>query len=444
MSAVREARRLPRQPGPAGWNRLLAPPPPPRVLEDARRADLAIIGAGFAGLSAAWRASQIDPGLDIVLLEAGRVGDGPAGRNTGFMIDLPHDLSSESYAGPGADADRLQTWANRRAIRFAQEAARACGLGRDIVDPVGKTNAAATPAGDARNRAYAAHLAAMNEPHRLLDAEAMAALTGTRYYSSGVYTPGTVMLQPAAYVRGLARGLERAVDLHEDSPVIRMARDGAGWTLTTPQGRVSAPRVILATNGHAESFGYFRRRLLHVFTYASMTEPFAPERLGGDRRWGLTPADPMGTTVRRIDGAEGSRIVVRSHFTCNQGMEVGEAAIARAGRLHDRKFAARFGTLSGLAMAWRWAGHLCLSWNGVPAHGEIEPGLFAAVCQNGLGTARGTLAGISAAELALGRESDTTRAMLAHAPPRRLPPEPLVSLGANATMAWKEWRAGRE
>ncbi len=437
------ARRLPRQPGPAGWNRLLAPPGPARVLEADATADVAIIGAGFAGLSAARRLLQLDPGLKVALLEAGRVGEGPAGRNSGFMIDLPHDLASDSYAGAQGN-DALQTRLNRAAIAFAQKAAADYGLGRDSFDPCGKINAAATPVGDRHNRDYAAHLARMDEAHRLLDAAEMEALTGTPYYTSGLFTPGTVMLQPAAYIRGLADGISRAVDLYEESPVVEIAREGDGWRLKTQRASIRADKVILANNGHAESFGFFARRLMHVFTYASMTAPLAGGALGGATTWGVTPADPMGTTVRRIAGTGGGRIVVRSRFTFNASMEVSDATVAAAGRLHDRKFAERFQMLAGTGMEYRWAGHLCLSWNGVPAHGEVDDGVFSAICQNGLGTSKGTLAGMSAAEMVLGQESEVTRAFAAMDAPKRLPPEPLASIGAKATLTWKEWRAGRE
>ncbi|PRY22561.1 glycine/D-amino acid oxidase-like deaminating enzyme [Aliiruegeria haliotis] len=437
------ARRLPKQPGSAGWNRLLPPPPPARILDGDATADIAIIGAGFAGLSAARRLIQIDPGLKVAVLEAGRVGDGPAGRNSGFMIDLPHDLASESYAGT-EDRDAEQTRLTRAAIAFAAAAADDYGLGRDAFDPCGKINAAATPAGDGHNRDYAAHLAKMGEDHRLLDAAEMAALTGTEYYSSGLFTPGTVMLQPAAYIRGLAAGLTPAIALHEDSPVTGILRDGEGWRLETSRASLRAQKVILANNGHAESFGFFARRLLHFFTYASMTEPLPDGALGGARRWGATPADPMGTTVRRIDGEGGGRIVIRSRFTCDPSMEVSNSAIAAAGRLHDRKFIERFPMLAETGIQYRWAGHLCLSWNGVPAHGEVATGVFSAICQNGLGTSKGTLAGMSAAEMALGEVSEITRAFAAMEAPKRLPPEPLATIGANATLRWKEWRAGRE
>ncbi len=435
--------RLPRQPGPAGWNRLLPPPGPARVLDEDATADVAIIGAGFAGLSAARRLVQLDPGLKVAVLEAGRVGEGPAGRNSGFMIDLPHDLASESYAG-AESRDAAQTRLNRVAIGFAAEAAADYGLGRAVFDPCGKINAAATRAGDGHNRDYAAHLAIMGEDHRLLDAAEMAALTGTEYYSSGLFTPGTVMLQPAAYIRGLAEGLRPAIALHEDSPVTAIVEEGAGWRLETPRAGLRATKVILANNGHAESFGFFARRLMHVFTYASMTEPLPIGALGGEARWSVTPADPMGTTVRRIAGEGAGRLVLRSRFTFNASMEVSDRAVAAAGRLHDRKFAERFPMLAGTGMEFRWAGALCLSWNGVPAHGEVARGIYSAVCQNGLGTSKGTLAGMSAAEMAMGQGSAITRGFAEMEAPKRLPPEPLATIGANATLRWKEWRAGRE
>jgi glycine/D-amino acid oxidase-like deaminating enzyme len=100
--------------------------------------------------------------------------------------------------------------------------------------------------------------------------------------------------------------------------------------------------------------------------------------------------------------------------------------------------------LGGAGMEYCWGGRLCLSWNGVPAFGEIEAGLFSACCQNGLGTSKGTLSGMLAAELAAQGNSPLVAQQLAFDPPRRLPPEPFAWLGANATIRWQEWRAGRE
>jgi ribulose 1,5-bisphosphate synthetase/thiazole synthase len=88
-------KRLPVDPGPAAWNRILTPASEyPQVNGDIN-ADWVVVGGGFAGIAAARRLSQLVGNESIVLLEAKRLAEGPAGRNSGFMIDLPHDLSSD-------------------------------------------------------------------------------------------------------------------------------------------------------------------------------------------------------------------------------------------------------------------------------------------------------------------------------------------------------------
>ena len=439
-------KRLPKDPGPAGWNRLLADPEPALVLDSPMTADWLVIGAGFAGLAAAHHLAKQAPGDRIVILDAVRVGDGPAGRNSGFMIDVPHDLTSDDYGG-ALTADVAQTEDNRLGIAHAAAMVEEYGLCDEAFSRSGKINAAASRKGEAHNKAFARHLSAMGEAYEMLDAEDMRKITGTAYYRSGLFSPGTAMIQPAMFVRGVASGLRsNRVQIFENSPVVTLERRG-DWIAATPRGRITAPNVILAVNGHLNSFGYLPGRLMHVFTYASMTRAMRQDeiaRLGGDRIWGLTPADPMGTTVRRVSGVGGDRIVIRNRFTFDPSLEVDGARIQRVAKDHDTSFAARFPMLSGLEMEYRWGGRLCLSRNGVQVINALDDGLFSACCQNGLGTAKGTLAGRLAADLALGRSSKALDRALAAPKPTRLPPAPISKIGASFQLKWAEYRAGRE
>nr|WP_298096173.1 FAD-binding oxidoreductase [uncultured Shinella sp.] len=444
-----EAKRLPVHRGPAAWSAILPQQAPPVRLEGNLTADVAIVGGGFAGLSAARRLHQIDPTLRIAVIEAGRLAQGASGRNSGFMIDLPHDVASEDYSGKGVSADEKNIALNRTAIAFARSAVEEYGIDPAYFDPAGKINGAASTKAHALNESYAAHLRKLGETSQMLDEKAMFELTGSRHYRSGLYTPGTVMIQPAGYVRGLGEGLRKAdVPIFEDSPVTGIARTGQSWEVATARGKVTAAKVILGNNGHLESFGFKRGRLMHIFLYASMTKELddsALAKLGGQPRWGITPSDPMGTTMRRIDTAQGgNRIVTRTCATFLPGMVPSEATLARTARVHRRKFADRFPALAGVPMEYTWAGHLCLTWNGVSVTRELEPGLFAACGCNGLGTVRSTLMGIGAADLVTGNPSDISAHFLAEDEPAKLAPSPFAEIGANLYMKWREWQARQE
>ncbi|WP_233850005.1 NAD(P)/FAD-dependent oxidoreductase [Paraburkholderia sp. HD33-4] len=438
------ASKLPQHLGQSGWVAMLPGRTPNAPLNGTVSADIVVIGGGFAGLSAARRLSQLDPKLKVVILEAGEVAEGATGRNSGFIIDLPHEVSSEDYGGTDNDARRHDIKVHRMAIALARDLANEKKWGKDIFDPCGKYNVALGEQGDQHVVSYAKQLDKVNEPYRLLDAKEIAAVTGTTSFTSAIFTPGTVIIQPAAYIRGLADSFSGSVHLYENTPALSFERQGGSWKVRTPKGTVNAGKIILANNGQAQNFGLFRGQLLHVYTYASMTAAFDPKRLGGQRSWAATPAFPMGTTVRRVQGREGDRILIRSRYTYNPRMQVSEGEIARAGRVHDKKFDARFPMLKGVPMEYRWAGAMALTWNGVPAFGEIETGMFAAIACNGVGATKATASGIAAAEAALGMDSWLVQVFKGFAAPRRLPPQPFLTIGASANLSMKEWSAGLE
>ena len=435
--------------GAAGWNALLPARKPRSQLQEDFEADYLIVGAGFAGLSAARRISQLASGARIVILEAHEVGQGPAGRNSGFMVDLPHTVSSSNYAG-AENEDLRQTRMNRTAIQFARNMVEEFKLPDETFDHCGKTNAAASRQGIKNNTSYARHLDRLDEPCRLLDQNDMQSITGSDYYQGGLWTPGTAIIQPALYIRGIADGLTQRSDiwLYENSAVTEIGKRGDRWEVKAGFGSVVADKAILAVNGLIENFGYYKKHLMHINLYASLTRELKQEevaKLGGESSWGFTPSDPLGSSVRRISGTGGHRILIRNRCTYDPKLKLPSNAISRVAVVHDRSFIARFPMLEQVEMEYRWSGRLCLSLNDVWALGEIDENLYSACCQNGLGTTKGTIAGILAAEMAYG---DDQVSLLPdykkQAQPKKLYPEPFMSLGSRTYLRFREWRAGRD
>jgi len=450
-------KKFPSDPGPAAWNELLPEALARKSLEAKGSVDWIVIGAGFAGLSAARRLSELHPNASIAVLEASVVAHGPAGRNSGFMIDVPHDLTSDDYGGKAlagevlavkAEKDQRDIRLNRAGIAYALDAKSVYGMNDEAIITSGKINGAVSARGIVHNDSYAAHLDQLAEPYKRLGAVDMQKLTGSPVYTDGLYTPGTAMLQPAMYIRELARGIEgTGVSIYERSPVKELIHKGGVWHAKTPAASLQAPKVILTVNGHLQSFGYYQRQLMHVYTYGSMTRALSAaevQALGGEPEWALTPADPLGTTVRRISGTGGDRLIIRNRATYDPTLAVNESRLKRIARDHDRSYHYRFPMLKQVSMEYRWGGRLCLSRNNVPVFGELDTHLYAACCQNGLGTAKGTVSGKLIAEFATGMASALLDDQVAEDEAVRLPPQPFASIGAKAVLRWGEYRAGRE
>ncbi len=435
--------------GESGWLGILPKRYPQGCLEQDIEADYCIVGAGFAGLAAARRIRQLNKEANIVILEAGLVGSGPAGRNSGFMIDLPHQLSSSSYAGQVA-SDLRDIQLNRKAIEFVKDMVKEYGLQEQAFRLEGKVNAAAGKSGVKANGDYARHLDNIGEACEMLTAADMQYLTGSEYYLGGLRTSGTAMIQPAMLIQDFATGLVTVSKcrLFENSAVVNMKKQGDRWRLSTAKGSVTAGKTILGVNGFIENFGYYHRRLIHINLYASMTRELNSAEISsleGEPRWGLTPSDPFGTTVRHISETGGHRIIIRNHFSYDPSLRLNSKNLEQAVKDHQKSFTARFPMLADIDMEYRWSGRLCLSRNHVWALGEVDENLYSACCQNGLGTTKGVVAGVVAAEIASeSRENSLMNEYESESIPTKLLPEPFMTTGARSYLKLREWLAGRD
>lgn len=420
-----------------GWANTLAPRAPSPPLRDDLSADWLVIGAGFAGLAAARRLAETRPGDEIAIIDAGAVGEGASGRNSGFVIDLPHNVGGDDDQDGAHRALRLARAATETLDEIVRTRQIDCQWSRQ-----GQYMAAASPEGAAATEAFAAGLDALGEPYALREADELPGLIGTTYYRRIVHTPGTVLMQPVALVRGLAATLPENATLYENTPATAVDFDGP-LTVETPAGTIRAGGVILAVNGFAPAFGALRNRIFTLGLFCSMTRPLDDEEhaaLGCDPDWGLVPVMPFGGPTIRY--TQDRRLTMRSQFRWRPSQAARLADFEAAKALQAAQIKARYPGLPGDMIEHTWSGFIAMSKNFAPGFGQHRPGVWTAVCQNGVGVTKGTISGVLAADMATGRDNPLIADMEALGAPSRLPPRPFLDLGV-ATMMRKLAREQR-
>jgi len=232
------------------------------------------------------------------------------------------------------------------------------------------------------------------------------------------------------------------VAVYEDS-MVRSVEYGVPHCVHTEHGSVSAPVLVLATNGFTEGFGFLRKHLIPLITWASMTRELSNdevERLGGVPSYGIIAAHPAGTSVRRVSVPD-QRILVRNIFSFSKRSDfVGRRHWAA--KTHRRSFDNRWPDLTDVPFEYSWGGALSLSRNGEPVFGELRPNVYASVVHNGVGIASGTISGKLLAEMIVGHDSELLPAMKSKARPNKN--LPFQDLGVRINARARRIIAGRE
>ncbi|MCW1936806.1 NAD(P)/FAD-dependent oxidoreductase [uncultured Pseudomonas sp.] len=435
---------LPHDDSSCGWYAALPQQPACKRLQGEQRADYAVIGAGFAGLAAARRLGELLPDKRIILVDAQRVGQGASGRNSGFVIDLPHKFALE-HPDP-AHKQRLLSL-NRAAIAQLQGLIERHGIDCQW-SHAGKYQGAVGQRGLAYLQHFEQLLSNLGEPFRLVERDELAQVLGNDYYSRAIFTPGCYLMQPAALVTGLAHSLPDNVELLEESPITGLQRDGqGGWLLQGSQGTIRTEQLLLGTSIFTQEFGYLRNRLLPVMTFASWTRPLSDAELaayGGQLDWGLTPADHAGTTVRMT---QDRRLIIRNTYkhVPKYGKSTSDGMRESVRADHRKAFLARFPQLADVPFSHTWGGVYAISRNFTNFFGELEPGVFASACDNGVGAAWGTISGTLLAEMAVGSDSAQLRDIQAvTGMPSLNPPEPFLGLGVRSRIRLAAWNSRSE
>lgn len=434
--------RLPQDDDSNGWSAILPERRPRPALAGHKDADWVVVGAGYAGLAAARRLAENRPQDSILLIEAHQAGENASGRNSGFGIDLPHNV--------GSAHDELEG-----SLRFMRLARTAIDyLGKQVHDhridcdwsKAGKYHAAVSPEGvKTIVEPFARELEVLKEPLTWIEGAQLASRLGTPHFTAAVYTPGCILMNPAALTRGLADSLPANVTLHERSPVIDADLGGDMVRLATPEGTIRAAKLILAVNGYAPAFGFFSGRLLPFAAHASLTRKLDDDehaRLGNIADWGLTPANAFAGITMRF--TRDRRILIRQNIHYCPSMRQSDERRRQIAQDHLRLFRQRFPSLPNVTMEHTWTGFVCLTRNGAPGFGKLAPNIWSTVGCNAVGVTKATIAGLLAADLACGHDNPLIADMEALGKPSALPPRPFLDIGVEARMAWELWQARAE
>jgi glycine/D-amino acid oxidase-like deaminating enzyme len=421
----------------SGWNALLPERQPQTRMPAERHVATAVIGAGYTGLAAARRVAELEPDRPVLLLDAGEVGEGASGRNSGFLGVAPQQPLGNRH-GDAMTAAARQVRIYRAGVAWLKSLVETHGIACNWNETMPRFHAAATPAGAKRIAGMIARYNNWGITARAVDQDELERRIGTRYYRAGMTYGDHAFVQPAALVRGLAAALPANVTLVERLPV--EAVNGSGpFRITTPTGEVTADRVIIASNAHARSFGLLKGRLFAIYTHGGMT-PVLPAselaKLGEDPLWGVLPAHQLGTTSRKI---EGGRFLIRAGDSYET-----QPSTKAIRNLLTKLYRNRYPGMASYELEHVWTGATAITGNGGLFFGEIRKGLFCAAGCNGSGVVRGSINGKLLAEMACGSQSDLLSDRLSLEGPNWLPPEPARRIGVTTTIAVQAVFAGGE
>ena len=332
------------------------------ALAESTTCDVAVVGGGLAGLSAALELAE--RGFDVVLLEAHEIGWGASGRNGGQAI---HGLACDQStieAQVGLD-DARRIWAmSLEALDLLRQRIQRHAIDCEWRD--GYLGLATTPGKGAALARWADGMQARYgfELQRIAPQDMGSWIASPRFHS-GVFDPGSGHLHPLKYTRGLARAAAQAgVRIHEHSAVQSLAQ-GTPVCLRTAAGEVRAARALLAGNVYLEGLApALAARVMPVGTYIACTEA-----LGQARADALIPSRAAGCDTNLV--LDYFRTTHDYRMLYGGRVSYSTRTPRRLAQSMQARMVHTFPQLAAVAIDYTWGGFVDITMNRAPDFGRL-------------------------------------------------------------------------
>jgi len=415
---------------PAAYLRTSAPPPDAPPFAGEATTEVAIIGGGFSGLSAALHLAE--RGVGVTLLEARGLGTGGSGRAFGQVV--PYAKHGEPHI--------LQYFGEAQGGRIIEALGRGPALVWDLIDRhdiacddvrSGLIFAAHSEAGLAGLKVRAEFWQTSGAPVELLDAGRTSALIGSTRYAAALIDRRGGHINPLAYAYGLAHAAARAdVKLHTQSRVTTLAREGQRWRLGTAGGSLRADRIVICAGAYADDlWPGLRRSVVPIRAHQLVTAP-----LSANLRRSILPEGQSVTDTRRL--YSGARMLPDGRLH----LSVDGEGFARSAVTFRAKAAARarrlFPQLGEIAFEEAWTGWVDMSADQYPHVHRLADTAWAIIGLSGRGIAFGTLLGREVSRHILdGEDADV---FMPVTPLKPIAIRPVAAPVVGALMAWYRLR----
>ena len=380
------------------WTHSAPPAPPTAPLENSISTSVAIIGGGFTGLSAALHLAEA--GVDCVVLEARTIGFGGSGRNVG-LVNAGMWVRPDEVVGTLGD-----TVGNRLLQELGDGPNRVYELiekhGIDCEAVHNGTLHLAIGAEGAKEIAIRAEQwQRRGAPVEALSASEAARLTGANGFAGALLDRRAGTVQPLAYARGLAHAaIGAGARIFTETPVTSGSKQGSAFVLETPHGKVTAEKIIVASNSYASlvpsmNWSEHQQEIAFLYYFQFATNP--------------------------LPAAVIDRILPEGHGTWDTGMVMTSFRKDRAGRLifgsigaldalatgTHRGFARRyvkslFPFIGEFDFEYWWDGKIDMTRNNLPVFHQPEENVWSITGYNGRGISPGTVFGRALAGVAMG------------------------------------------